>query len=97
MLNMTSEAILVASVGAFGGVILGLAARLGRFCSLGAIEDLLYGGSDTRLRMWGLAIGTACIGSFALIGTGLLDGSDTLYLSFRWMPVASVIGGLMFG
>ena len=97
MLNMTSEAILVTAIGLFGGVVLGLAARLGRFCTLGAIEDFLYGGSDTRLRMWGLAIGTACTGTFALMGAGLLAGGDTLYLSFQWMPVASIIGGLMFG
>ncbi|MGD9864853.1 MAG: YeeE/YedE family protein, partial [Pseudodonghicola sp.] len=47
----------VALVGLFGGILLGLAARLGRFCTLGAIEDALYGGSSTRMRMWVLAIG----------------------------------------
>ncbi|MHA6263780.1 YeeE/YedE family protein [Arenibacterium sp. CAU 1754] len=92
-----SDSQLVALVGLFGGILLGLAARLGRFCTLGAIEDLLYGGSDTRLRMWALAIGVACLGSFSLIGAGLLSGADTYYLSIRWMPHASVIGGLMFG
>ena len=45
--------------------VLGLAARLGRFCTLGAIEDVLYGQSDHRLRMWGVAIGIAIIGSLA--------------------------------
>ena len=44
-----------------------------------------------------LAIGVACLGSFSLIGAGLLNGADTYYLSIRWMPHASVIGGLMFG
>ena len=37
MLAWGTEAQLVALVGLFGGVLLGLAARLGRFCSLGAI------------------------------------------------------------
>ena len=37
----------------------GLAARMGRFCTLGAIEDYLYANSQTRLRMWGLSIGVA--------------------------------------
>ncbi len=87
----------VALVGLFGGVLLGLAARMGRFCTLGAIEDLLYGHSDTRMRMWALAIGTAVIGSFALIGTGMLDPTQSFYLSIRWLPAASVVGGLMFG
>jgi len=97
MLTWLSESQMVVLIGAFGGVLLGLAARLGRFCTLGAIEDVLYGGSDTRLRMWSLAIGTAIIGSFALMGSGLLTAADTYYLSIRWMPAASVVGGLMFG
>ncbi|MFA8387758.1 MAG: YeeE/YedE family protein [Pelagibaca sp.] len=97
MLESVPEHILVAGIGLFGGVLLGLAARLGRFCTLGAIEDLLYGGSDTRLRMWGIAIGTAIIGSFALLATGLVEAETTYYLSINWLPWASVIGGLMFG
>ena len=31
-------------VGLGGGILLGLAARMGRFCTLGAIEDAVYGG-----------------------------------------------------
>jgi len=41
MLNSISEASLLATIGVFGGLILGLCARLGRFCTLGAIEDTL--------------------------------------------------------
>lgn len=97
MLEGMSDAMLVALIGFGGGGLLGLAARLGRFCTLGSIEDLLYAGSDIRLRMWGLAIGVAITGSFALSGLGLLDMSQTIYLSAPWNPVASVAGGLMFG
>ncbi|MGJ8605702.1 MAG: YeeE/YedE family protein [Marivita sp.] len=97
MLASVPEHILVAAVGLFGGVLLGLAARLGRFCTLGAIEDVLYGGSDTRLRMWGIAIGTAIIGSFGLMAADVIDGGTTFYLSINWLPWASVVGGLMFG
>lgn len=92
-----TESQAVALVGVFGGILLGLAARLGRFCTLGAIEDALYGGSDTRLRMWALAVGTAVIGTFALTGAGLLSETQSFYLSIRWMPMASIVGGLMFG
>jgi hypothetical protein len=87
----------MAAVGLASGLLLGLAARLGRFCTLGAIEDALYGGSTVRLRMWGVAIGLAAIGSFGLMGAGLLEAGQTYYLSIRWMPMASVLGGLMFG
>ncbi len=58
MQSFLTDSQAVALVGLVGGVMLGLAARLGRFCTLGAIEDLLYGGSDQRLRMWALAIGS---------------------------------------
>ncbi|SDL62265.1 YeeE/YedE family protein [Aliiruegeria lutimaris] len=91
------DAALVAILGFFGGLGLGLAARLGRFCTLGAIEDALYGGSDIRLRMWGIAIGTAVLGSFGLAGVGLLDFQDSFYLNNGWNPVAHVAGGLIFG
>lgn len=97
MLDMLSEHHLIALIGLGGGILLGLAARLGRFCTLGAIEDALYGGSGVRLRMWGVAIGAAVLGSFSLMAAGLMDGADTYYLSVRWLPMASILGGLVFG
>ena len=97
MLEFLGEEMTVALVGLFGGVLLGLAARLGRFCTMGAIEDLLYGGSSTRMRMWVLAIGVAVIGGFGLSAIGLMQTESSYYLSIRWMPVASILGGLMFG
>lgn len=97
MFELLTEHQLAACIGLLGGVALGLAARLGRFCTLGAIEDLLYGGSSLRMRMWGVAIGVAVISSFALIGLGLVDAGQSFYLSIRWMPAASILGGLMFG
>lgn len=91
------DATLVALIGLGGGILLGLAARLGRFCTLGAIEDALYGGSSERLRMWALAIGVAVIGSFTLLGLGWLNAGDPFYLSQPLAPLASIIGGLLFG
>lgn len=97
MFDFLTEHHLAALAGLGGGVLLGLAARLGRFCTLGAIEDILYGGSTLRMRMWILAIGVAVFGSFSLVALGLFDASESYYLSIRWMPVASILGGLMFG
>lgn len=97
MLDIFSESTLVAMVGLFGGLILGLAARMGRFCTLGAIEDLLYSSSDVRMRMWGVAIGVAVTGTYLLVATGQLDLSETIYLGQGWNPMASVVGGLLFG
>lgn len=97
MADMISDAGLVALIGGFGGILLGLAARIGRFCTLGAIEDLYYGENTLRLRMWGIAIGVAVIGTFSLSATGLLTLSETLYIARNWNPFASALGGLIFG
>ncbi|MEO9864332.1 MAG: YeeE/YedE family protein [Yoonia sp.] len=97
MLDAWGDANMAAVVGLFGGVLLGLAARLGRFCTLGAIEDVLYGGNDSRLRIWIAAIGFAIIGSFGLMATDLFDPAASFYVGQTWSPVASIAGGLLFG
>ena len=97
MFDLFSEPVWVALIGMFGGILLGLAARIGRFCTLGAIEDLYYGENPLRLRMWGIAIGVAVMGTFGLAASGLLDLDQTLYLGRAWNPVASITGGLLFG
>jgi hypothetical protein len=97
MLDLLSEPTLTALVGLLGGIALGLAARLGRFCTLGSIEDVFYGGSSLRLRMWGIAIGVAITGTFVLSWAQLVPLSETLYLNREWNPLASVIGGVTFG
>ncbi len=97
MEEVLSDTTLVAILGLIGGVGLGLAARLGRFCTLGAIEDVLYGNSDIRLRMWAIAVGVSIIGAFGLAGMGLLDLEASFYINNGWNPVAHVAGGLLFG
>ncbi|WP_342070334.1 YeeE/YedE family protein [Yoonia algicola] len=97
LLDALGETNVAAAVGLFGGVLLGLAARLGRFCTLGAIEDYLYGNNDKRLKMWILAIGTAVVGSFGLMALGLFDPANSFYLSQQWSPLASIVGGGLFG
>lgn len=84
-------------LGLGGGLLLGLAARRGRFCTLGAIEDALYGNSWDRIRMWALAIAVAVAGVFLMAEQAAVDLSATLYSRIGWNPLASVIGGLIFG
>ena len=97
MLELLGEANFAALIGLIGGIALGLAARIGRFCTLGAIEDILYSSDDRRMRMWGLAIGVAVIGAHLAMATGHLNGAETAYLDRVWNPLSTVIGGLIFG
>ncbi|MEM9248133.1 MAG: YeeE/YedE family protein [Pseudomonadota bacterium] len=97
MLEVLGEANATALIGLLGGIALGLAARLGRFCTLGAIEDVLYGADDRRLRMWAIAIGVAIFGTHVAIALSLFDNAESAYLDRVWNPVGTVVGGLMFG
>lgn len=92
-----SDAMLIGLIGLCGGIVLGLAARLGRFCTLGAVEDYLYQQNDTRLRMWGLAIGVAGLTAFGAAGMGGFDIARNVYWMTPWSPFGSILGGLMFG
>ncbi|WP_050927537.1 YeeE/YedE family protein [Aestuariivita boseongensis] len=97
MLELLGEANADALIGLIGGFVLGIAARMGRFCTLGAIEDVLYGSDDRRLRMWGIAIGVAIIGVHIALYMGHFDLTQTAYLDRVWNPVGTIVGGLMFG
>ncbi|KIN61046.1 YeeE/YedE family protein [Sulfitobacter noctilucae] len=97
MFSGLSDAAVLALMGLGGGVVLGLAARLGRFCTLGSIEDFLYQGSSLRLRMWGLAIGFAGLCAHGLMALGLLDPAQSVYHLAPWTPVMAIFGGLLFG
>ncbi|MCP5074281.1 MAG: YeeE/YedE family protein [Rhodobacteraceae bacterium] len=91
------ESLLAALVGLAGGTVLGLAARLGDFCTFGAIESAYLGRDQSRLRLWGIVLGVAIISVFLLDTLGQIDISSTIYHQFQWNPVASILGGLVFG
>lgn len=89
--------VLAALVGLAGGIVLGLAARLGEFCSLGAIETAVYGGDQKRLRLWGIVLGVAILGTQIGATAGVVDIGATYYHQIAWQPLASICGGLIFG
>jgi len=96
-MNALSDITAVTLVGFAGGTVLGLAARMARFCTLGAIEDALYGGSRERILMWPMAIGVAVAATAILSAAGAASVEASSYLRFEFSLSASVIGGLMFG
>ncbi|MCB8823504.1 YeeE/YedE family protein [Microvirga rosea] len=86
-----------AGLGFAAGLTLGMIARHGRFCTLGAIEDAVYAGDTKRLRAWGLAIAIAMVGTH-LLGTFTdFELSRSIYVSSRFEWAGAVVGGLMFG
>lgn len=97
MLDLLSEPVAVLLIGAGGGLLLGLAARLGRLCTLGMIEDVHYGGDFGRMWMWLTALGTALVVNFGAEAAGLIDLSATVHLSHAYPILGAVVGGLLFG
>ena len=89
--------VLAALAGLMGGLVLGLSARLGDFCTLGALESAVYGKDQRRLRMWGIVLAVAISGTFIGVTTGSIDLMETFYHQVAWNPWASVAGGLIFG
>ena len=79
------------------GIALGFAARYGRFCTLGAIEDAVYGRDTRRLRAWILAAAIAIAGVTALELFADLDVSRSIYAGTRIEWGGALVGGLLFG
>ncbi|MGL4312231.1 MAG: YeeE/YedE family protein [Paracoccaceae bacterium] len=88
---------LAALVGLMAGLILGLAARLGDLCTLYALETAVFARDQRRLRLWGIAGGTAILTSFLAEALGFVDLSATAQLATRFNPLAAIFGGLIFG
>ena len=85
----------------WGGLVLGTAlggiAQVSRFCTMGALADwFTYGGTD-RLMVWAIAVLVAAVGSLALVGGGLLDATQTLAWSNKFLWLSNVVGGAIFG
>jgi hypothetical protein len=78
--------------GLIGGMGLGFAARWGRFCTLGAIEDATLGNNRGRLSAWLLAIAIAISGTFGLDHAGLITLADSFYLVSPTSIIATAVG-----
>lgn len=86
-----------AGLGFLLGVAFGFIARRGRFCTLGAIEDAVYGADTARLRSWALAIAVAIAGTQLLGALTSFDPAQSIYTAPRLDWAGAILGGLMFG
>lgn len=84
-------------IGFLVGATIGATVWRARLCTFGAVEDALMGHDWRRMKVFGLALGIALIGTQALIFSGLLDPLVTTYVpdKLSFLPIA--LGALMFG
>ena len=97
MLDFLGETGAIFVIGLMGGIALGLAARLGRFCTLGMIEDAHFGQDWTRAWMWLAALGTAMAANFLADGLAIVDLGASFQLINQFSIAGAVVGGLIFG
>lgn len=97
MTSPESLTLIVLIGGAVLGAVFGAAVQATRFCTMGAIADLVSFGDATRLRMWVGAALLALLGTQALIGLGGADLSMSVYTSRRLNWLSQALGGAMFG
>lgn len=89
--------VLAGSAGLIIGTVLGIAARMGDFCTLGAIESAAYGGDQRRARIWGVVLGVAILVLFGAEALGFAQITQSPYHQIAFNPFAAVFGGLVFG
>lgn len=97
MPSLDQQANVVIAGGFAIGVAFGALAQRCRFCTLGAIADVVIMDDWTRLRMWSLAIAVALLGSGGLAAAGILAPQQTIYGSPRLLWLSHLVGGLAFG
>lgn len=87
----------IALIGLLVGCAAGYVTRRARLCTFGAFEDAVGSGDWRRLKIFGLALAVALLGTQALVAAGLLDPALTAYGQPRlpWLSIA--IGGFAFG
>jgi uncharacterized membrane protein YedE/YeeE len=93
----TTGPIFVTAAGLLLGIAAGFAVRRARLCTFGALEDALVGGDTRRLRVFGLALAIAMIGTQAMIVADLLQPGATSYVGTAVPWIGVLAGGLLFG
>lgn len=92
-----STVTVVSTMGVVLSAVFGATSHLTKFCTMGAISDVMFMGDWNRFRSWMLAIAVAILGSQALHRCSTTDLADSIYLSINLGRAGAIIGGLMFG
>lgn len=68
-----------------------------RFCTMGAVADIVNMGDWTRMRMWVLAMAVAVLGFNGMVGLGWVRAGQSVYAGPQLLWLSALAGGLMFG
>ena len=77
--------------------VLGAVMRETRFCTMGAISDVVYVGDWMRARQWLISIGVAMCGFSLLAHAGWIDPRNIVYAAPQVIWLSALVGGLLFG
>jgi uncharacterized protein (TIGR01244 family) len=78
-------------------ILLGIVMQKTRFCTMGAVTDVVIMGEWTRMRQWLMAMGVAIIGVGVMTSTGLIDASKSIYTNAKISWLSTLLGSLIFG
>jgi uncharacterized membrane protein YedE/YeeE len=79
------------------GVVFGFVAHRVRFCTMGAVADIVSMGDWDRMRLWLLAIAVAITGTSLLAANGIIDVHKSIYTAPRLLWLSHLVGGALFG
>jgi len=77
--------------------VFGAIAQRTRFCTMGAVADVVNMGDWARARMWALAIAVAVLGFNGLVALGYVEARNSIYAAPRLLWLSSPVGGALFG
>lgn len=78
-------------------LVFGVVAQRSRFCTMGAVADVVNMGDWARARMWVLAIAVAMLGFNGMVAAGWIEARNSIYAAPRLLWLSTIVGGLMFG
>jgi len=96
-MDLFSPVVLLPLSGVAIGVLIGFVARSNHFCTLSALERHWYANDSNGVRAWVLAAAVALLATLIFQSTGLVDLTNSFYLTSPIPIAGAILGGLMFG
>jgi uncharacterized protein len=91
------ESVVLPVGGLLCGLLAGAGAQYGRFCTMGAIEDVVLAGDWRRARTFGMAAAIAILGVWSLTRFAGFDVGRTVYGVAQLDLLGAALGAILFG